>query len=70
MLLLLLLLQCMELLKLYGEVKYFRLMIDRNSGNSRVRSTRTRLQLQQLGTAGHWAAFSDFDHATEKPVMT
>lgn len=29
--------QCMELLKMYGEVKYFRLMIDRTTGNSRVR---------------------------------
>jgi hypothetical protein len=27
----------MELLKMYGEVKYFRLMIDRTTGNSRVR---------------------------------
>jgi len=51
MLMLMLPLQCMELLKLYGEVKYFRLMIDRNSGNSRVSSTRIRLQLQELETA-------------------
>jgi hypothetical protein len=29
--------QCMELLKMYGEVKYFRLMMDRTTGNSRVR---------------------------------
>jgi hypothetical protein len=26
----------MELLKMYGEVKYFRLMMDRQTGNSRV----------------------------------
>lgn len=31
--------QCMELLKMYGEVKYFRLMMDRQTGNSRVRRT-------------------------------
>jgi hypothetical protein len=27
----------MELLKMYGDVKYFRLMMDRLTGNSRVR---------------------------------